>query len=65
MSKAHEYLESLYGEKGSELEMDLRSRNLDKSVSSPEKEENNDWSTPEEDNESVFENARFFERINI
>ena len=49
-TKAHEYLESLYGEKGSELEMDLRSRLSDKSSSSPEKQENNDGSTPEEDN---------------
>ena len=49
-TKAHEYLESLYGEKGSELEMDLRSRLSDKSASSPEKQENNDGSTPEEDN---------------
>ena len=49
-TKAHEYLESLYGEKGSELEMDLRSRLSDKSASSPEKEENDDGSTPEEDN---------------
>ena len=49
-TKAHEYLESLYGEKGSELEMDLRSRLSDKSASSLEKEENDDGSTPEEDN---------------
>ena len=35
-TKAHEYLESLYGEKGSELEIDLRSRLSDKSAFSPE-----------------------------
>ena len=49
-TKAHKYLESLYGKKGSELEIDLRSRLSYKPVSSPEKEENKDGSIPEEDN---------------
>ena len=35
-SKAHEFLERLHGDKGSELEMDVRSRLLDKSTSSQE-----------------------------
>ena len=35
-NKAQEYLETLYGEKGSALEMDVRSRLSDKSASSPE-----------------------------
>ena len=35
-SKAHEFLEQLHGDKGSELEMDVRSRFSDKSTSSPE-----------------------------
>ena len=49
-TKAHEYLETLYGEKGSALEMDVRSRLSDKSASSPEQEENDDGSVPEEHN---------------
>ena len=49
-SKAHEYLETLYGEKGSALEMDVRSRLSDKSGSSPEQKENDDGSAPEEHN---------------
>ena len=49
-TKAHEYLETLYGEKGSALEMDVRSRLSDKSASSPEQEENDDGSAPEEHN---------------
>ena len=49
-TKAHEYLETLYGEKGSALEMDVRSRLSDKSVSSPEQEDNDDGSVPEEQN---------------
>ena len=36
--------------KGSELEMDLQSGLPDKSVSSPEKEEKKDGSTPKEEN---------------
>ena len=47
-TKVHEYLETLYGEKGSALEMDVRSRLSDKSASSPEQEENDDGSVPEE-----------------
>lgn len=47
-TKAHEYLETLYGEKGSALEMDVRSRLSDKSASSPEQEDNDDGSVPEE-----------------
>ena len=38
-TKAHEYLETLYGEKGSALEMDVRSRLSDKSASLPKQEE--------------------------
>ena len=49
-TKAHEYLETLYGEKGSALEMDVRSRLSDKSASSPEQEEIDDGSVPEEHN---------------
>ena len=49
-TKAHEYLETLYGEKGSALEMDVRSRLSDKSGSSPEQKENDDGSAPEEHN---------------
>ena len=49
-TKAHEYLETLYGEKGSALVMDVRSRLSDKSASSPEQEENDDGSVPEEHN---------------
>ena len=49
-TKAHEYLETLYGEKGSALEMDVLSRLSDKSASSPEQEENDDGSVPEEQN---------------
>ena len=41
-SKAHEILEKLHGDKGSEFEMDVRSRLSDKSTSSQE-----------QDNESV------------
>ena len=44
------YLETLYGEKGSALEMDVRSRLSDKSASSQEQEENDDASVPEEHN---------------
>lgn len=47
-TKAHEYLETLYGEKGSALEMDVRSRLSDKSASSPEQEDNDDGSVPEQ-----------------
>ena len=50
MWQNHEYLRSYFGEKGSELEMDLRSRLSDKSVFSPEKEKNNHGSAPEEEN---------------
>ena len=49
-TKEHEYLETLYGEKGSALEMDVRSRLSDKSASSPEQEEIDDGSVPEEHN---------------
>ena len=49
-TKAHEYLETLYDEKGSALEMDVRSRLSDKSASSPEQEEIDDGSVPEEHN---------------
>ena len=35
-AKAHAYLETFYGEKGSALEMDVRTRLSGKSVSSPE-----------------------------
>ena len=50
MTKAHEYPETLFGEKGSALEMDVRSQLSDKSASSPEEEENDDGSVPEEHN---------------
>ena len=53
-TKAHKYLESLYGEKASELEIDLRSRLSDKPASSPEKEENKDGSISEEDNRFIM-----------
>ena len=49
-TKAHEYLETLSGEKGSALEMDVRSRLSDKTASSPEQEENDDGSVSEEHN---------------
>ena len=50
MIKAHEHLETLYGEKGSALEMNVRSRLSDRSASSPGQEENHDKSAPEEHN---------------
>ena len=71
-TKAQEYLETLYGEKESALEMDVRSRFSNKSASSPEQEENDDGSVPEEHNilitptnsgqkQEYFENTRFFD----
>ena len=54
-TKAHEYLETLYGEKGSALEMDLRSRLSDKSSSSPEQGEDFEGSLTEQaDNSSTL-----------
>ena len=55
-TKAEEYLETLYGEKGSALEMDVRSRLSDKSASSPEQEEIDDRLVPEEHNTLITPN---------
>lgn len=49
-TKANQYLEPRHGEKGSALIMEVRSRLSDKSASSPEQEENDDGSAPEEHN---------------
>lgn len=53
-TKAHKYLEKLHGEKGSTLEIDVRSRLSDKSTSSPEQDQKSDASSLEDETISTI-----------
>lgn len=53
--KAHEFLERLHGDKGSEIEMDVRSRLSDKSTSSPEQIGTKTDTSPNDENETIAE----------
>lgn len=54
-SKAHEFLERLHGDKGSELEMDVRSRLSDKSTSSPEQNGTKTDTSSNDEGETIAE----------
>lgn len=53
-TNAHKYLEKLHGEKGSTLEIDVRSRLSDKSTSSPEQDQKSDASSLEDETISTI-----------
>ena len=53
-TKAHKYLEKLHCEKGSTLEIDVRSRLSDKSTSWPEQDEKSDASSFEDETISTI-----------
>ena len=52
-SKVHKFLERLHGDKGLELEMDVRSRILDKSTSSPEQNGTKTDTSSNNENETI------------
>ena len=54
-SKAHEFLERLHGDKGSELEMDVRWRLSDKSTSSPEQNGTKTDTSSNDEGETIAE----------